>query len=179
MTLLGASPRLSTLGQHFARCIVVLLAAGALLCVGWFVLRGWRRADQTGSQTQPGKTSDSDIPGVVACVAFGAAIFGQAMVLNPSWATYNENRLSMLGLVPLIVAVGLVLVALERSHGSPLTRRATLGILGLLALASFHHLYSLIGGANSTETVALQIFAAIGAAAILYGWTKRRPALAD
>jgi hypothetical protein len=174
ITLLGAKLQLSGLAQHFGRCVIVLLAASVMLAAAWWTRRLLRNAPPPTDASQKLNTG-----AVLGCLAFGAAIFGQAMVLNPAWAVYNENRLSMLGLVPLIVAFGLVLADVERRRREPIRAAPALLIVALLAVGSFHHIYSLIGGSTSGLTVALQIAVSGAAAIVLLLSTRPQRALAS
>lgn len=177
MTLLGASLSVGSLFQHFARCINVQLSVIALLLAVWWVGRAVPGAIGSG---QPSST-----PGVraaiYACLGFGLAIIAQPVLMNPVWATYNENRLSVMGLLPLVVVLALMLGELERARAQALSVRTAGAAVGLLALGSFHHIYTVIGTANRGETLVLE---AIVAAALLVIVTRsfgpvpgRRPSL--
>jgi hypothetical protein len=156
MTLLGASPSLHVLGQHFARCAIVIVGVVALMVATWWVLR----SDQLASP-EAGYRRDNDTSSLMfACLAFGAAIIVQPVVLNPVWAANNENRLTALGLVPLIVAVGILIRELERTRGEAISKPTTAAVLGLLALGSFHHFYTWLRLASAGQTVALQLVVA-------------------
>ncbi len=163
MTLLGASLSVGSLVQHFARCINVQLSILALLLAVWWVGRVTPGAIGSG---QPSST-----PGVraaiYACVGFGLAIIAQPALMNPVWATYNENRLSVMGLIPLVVAFALMLGELERARAQALPVRTAAAAVGLLALASFHHIYTVIGTANKGETLILEVIVAVALLVIL------------
>jgi hypothetical protein len=174
MTLLGASLSAGSLVQHFARCVNVLLSVAALLIAVWWLLRGAPAPDQ-GSPT-PGPRAAA-----YACLGFGLAIIAQPAAMNPVWATYNENRLSVMGLIPLVVALALMLGELERARVRPLPARTATILVGLLALGSFHHIYTAIGTADKAQTLVLEALVAVALLLVMlhsYGaGPARRPAL--
>ena len=112
----------------------------------------------------------SPVPGLpaatLACLGFGLAIIAQPAVMNPAWASYNENRLSVLGLIPLVAALGLMLAQLERSR-APLSVPVAAAAVGLLALGSFHHISTVIGTANKGQTLVLEVIVAAALLLIL------------
>ena len=155
ITLLGAPRSLHVIAEHFARCVIPLPAVSAILAASWWARR---RALATVEGSAEARTPVA----FWTSLAFGAAIVAQAMVLNPVWASYNEPRLSALGIVPLVVAAALGLRELERGRGSALPRSATATALALLALGSFHHIYTWLRLANVGETAVLQVGVALG-----------------
>jgi hypothetical protein len=177
MTLLGASLSMGSLVQHFARCINVQLSVAALLLAVWWVGRFVPGAIGSG---QPSPTPGARAA-IYACLGFGLAIIAQPVLMNPVWATFNENRLSVMGLIPLVVALALMLGELERARAQALSVRTAAAAVGLLALASFHHIYTVIGTANKGETLVLEAIVAVALLVIVtrsFGpvpW--RRPAL--
>ena len=156
MTLLGASLSLGSLVQHFARCTNVLLSVLALLLAVWWVGRRTPGAIGSGQTLTPGVRATT-----YACLGFGLAIIAQPALMNPVWATYNENRLSVMGLIPLVVALGLMLGELERARAQALFARTAAAGVGLLALASFHHIYTVIGTADKAQTLVLEVIVAV------------------
>ena len=138
-----------SLAQHVLRSVNGLFAVGGLLVAGLVALIGvrgrWRwRA--------PGRE-------FWACLLVGLAIVLQPMVLNADYADHNETRLSVLGLGALVCALAVLLARLER-RGHAVGPRRVAGLILVLAIGSFHHLYTIVGTANATETVLLQILAA-------------------
>ena len=114
MTLLGASLSVGSLVQHFGRCINVLLSVGALLIAALWLSRA-----APPSRVRGRRSPIAGVPAAtLACLAFGLAIIAQPAAMNPAWASYNENRLSVLGLIPLVAALGLMLVR-ARAHARP------------------------------------------------------------
>jgi hypothetical protein len=197
MTLLGASLSVGTLGQHFARCVNVLLSVGALLLAAWWLLRTTPRDAAARARGVPGAglpgagLPGAGLPGTAAarnaCLAFGLAIVLQPVVMNPAWASYNENRLSVIGLIPFVVALALMLADLEHARARALSIRAAAIAVGLLALASFHHISTVVGTANKGQTLMLEVIVAV---ALLFGVVRSfgsapvrrptvRPAAAD
>ena len=157
MTLLGASLSVGSLVQHFARCINLQLSIAALLLAVWWVGRATPGAIGSG---QPTPTRGARAA-TYTCLGFGLAIIAQPALMNPPWATYNENRLSVMGLIPLVVALALMLGELERARAQALAVRTAVAAVGLLALASFHHIYTVIGTANKGQTLVLEVVVAV------------------
>jgi hypothetical protein len=168
MTLLGSTHRLGTLAQHFTRSITGLLPIIALLIASWWIRRSALRAGIPTDGPAPGGSRD---PRLYVCLAVGAAIVIQPFLLNPKWAAYNEARLGILGLVPLIVALGIALTQGERLGAVWIRSSVGLGLLVLLALGSFHG-EAVIGASNRGERVALQVVVALAASAMLVRWAS-------
>ena len=87
--------------------------------------------------------------------------------MNPAWASYNENRLSVMGLVPLVAALGLMIAKLERARARQLSVGAASAMIGLLLLGSFHHISTVIGTANKGQTLVLEVLVALGLLVIM------------
>jgi hypothetical protein len=176
MTLLGASLGAGSLLQHFARCVNVLLSVLALLIAVWWLARGAPASD-------PRSPTPGPRAAAYACLGFGLAIIAQPVVMNPVWATYNENRLSVMGLIPLVVALALMLGQLERATRRPLPVRTAAVLVGLLVLGSFHHIYTAIGTADKAQTLVLEAIVAVALLLVMvrsYGaWPARHPALGN
>jgi hypothetical protein len=174
MTLLGASLGAGSLAQHFGRCVNVLLSIAALLIAVWWLARGAPAPDRR--PPTPGPRAAT-----YACLAFGLAIIAQPVVMNPVWATYNENRLAVMGLIPLVVGLALMFGELERASSRPLPMRTATVLVGLLVLASFHHIYTAIGTADKAQTLVLEAVVAVALLLVTvrsYGaWPAGRPAL--
>jgi hypothetical protein len=162
MTLLGASLSLGGLAQHFARCVNVLLSMGALLIATWWLLRVTPAGPRARRSMIPNPPA-----AVLACLIFGLAIIIQPAVMNPAWASYNENRLSVMGLIPLVAAFGLMLAEVERARARQLSVPVASGIVGLLALGSFHHIWTTVGTSNKGQTLVLEAFVAVALLVIL------------
>jgi hypothetical protein len=172
VTLLGASLSPGLLVQHFARCVNGLLAVAALIGGVWWVRRrgGERKTVLREPSTPRAKAA------AYACLAVGASIVIQPVLLNPKWASYNETRLAVLGVVPLIVALALMLRELERARAGSLSPRVAATVVGLLALGSLHHIYTVIGGSNKAETLVLQGAVAVALFAIAFRFSRPRAA---
>jgi hypothetical protein len=172
VTLLGASHSPSVLVQHFSRSVNGLLSIAGLLAGVWWVRRAARLRSPIGrSPTTPGTDA-----AIYACLSFGAAIVVQPMLLNPKWASFNENRLAVIGIVPLIAALALALREVERAQARPLSWRVGAVLVALQALASLHHIYTRIGTSSNGQTVALEAVVAVALAVILALAGRRSPA---
>jgi hypothetical protein len=156
MTLLGASLSPGSLVQHVGRCVNVLLSVAALILALWWVGRT-ARGDAAGEAgfDRGARTL------IYECLAFGAAISVQPLLMNPAWASYNENRLSVIGLIPLVVALAVMLAELERVRAFALPAGAAVAAVALLVLGSFHHIYTVIGTANKGQTIVLEVIVAV------------------
>ncbi|MFL5829659.1 MAG: hypothetical protein ACJ76X_07065 [Solirubrobacteraceae bacterium] len=169
MTLLG-SGNLHALLDHFARSAISLLAVTALLAASW-----WRLRDR-GIRTQASidaATDGIDRAGGYACLLVGAAIALQPVILNPSWAQDSEPRLAVLGMAPLVLALAVLMRGLALDGAARLGLATAAVLVGLLAIGSFHHIFTVVGPASKGETVALQCTIAIAAGALLL-WSSRR-----
>jgi hypothetical protein len=176
ITLLGGVGSGSVLVQHLGRVIEPLVSVAALLAAASWVGRRYHRTAGGRSEAQPPGT----MAAIYACLGFAGAIVLQAVALKPSWATYNEARLAVIGLVPLVIALALVLRELERLSGRGLTRTVAVVLLGLLALGSFHYEYTVIGMADKAQTIVLQVLVAAALAAVMMWWGRRvRTAVAN
>ena len=162
MTLLGASLSLGSLVQHFGRCVNVLLSIIALLIAAWWLARAAPARLRGRRPTIPNASA-----AIVACLAFGLAIIAQPVVMNPTWASYNENRLAVMGLIPLVAALGLMLAEVERARARELSVPVAWAIVGLLALGSLHHIWTVIGTANKGQTLVLEALVALALLVIL------------
>ena len=168
MTLLGAPRSVHALAEHFARSVFPLLAVSALLLSSWWILRpaARRRVGRGDPERQSAGDGRGDVYDLAAFVA-------QSMALNPVWVSDNEPRLSALAIVPLAVAVALSLRALERARGTALPRKVAAAALALLAIGSFHHIYTWLRLADVGETVALQVCVALALTVVMVKWAKR------
>jgi hypothetical protein len=149
---------LGQLGQHFLRTVNALLSVGALLVVG-LILR---------HRDHPRTSLPFPFWG---CLLIAAAIILQPAVFSPQYAAHNETRLAVMGLGALVCSLAYVLRDVRG-----LTPALAAVIVAVLAVASFHHLYTIVGTTNATQTVVLQVVAAAVLAALL--WTTRRASLA-
>jgi hypothetical protein len=70
--------------------------------------------------------------------------------------------LSVLGLGALVVALALALRTVE------VPRARAAAIVGVLAIGSLHHLYTVVATANVHQTVLLQLVTAVAAGALLW-----------
>jgi hypothetical protein len=140
---------LGDLGQHFLRCANDLFSVGALILVA-AVARRRRRMDKA-------------LPFAFwGCLMIAAAIILQPVVFSPQYAAHNETRLAVMGLGALVCCLAYLL-----QDATWITRTASGLIVALLALGSFHHLYTIIRTANAHQTVALQVLVAAALAAVI------------
>lgn len=145
------------LAAHFARTAVPLVVPGAA-ALALLLVVGVRRAGF----------------GFYAALAFAAAIVAQPAMINPAWPgfAYNEQRLSALALLPLVYAVA-VLLPMTTWRGAATVRTAA--ALALLAIASLHHEFSVVGPNSLPQFLITQFAAALAVAALLLTG-RRRPA---
>lgn len=137
------------LGQHFLRCINGLLSVGALLVVGLLL----KRQDH----------SRAPLPFAFwGCLLIALAIILQPVVFSPQYAAHNETRLAVMGLGALVCCLAYVLKDARR-----LSPALAAALVAVLAVGSFHHLYTVIRTANAHQTVALQIVVAVVLGALL------------
>jgi hypothetical protein len=155
-----------SLAQHVLRSVNGLFGVAGLLAVGLAALGGARGR---GRWRMPGRE-------FWGCLLVGLAVALQPLVLNADYADHNETRLSVLGLGALVCALAVLLAELERGGHTVGPGRVAV-LVGVLAVGSFHHLYTIVGTANPTQTVILQVLAA---AVVSLGLARglRRPARA-
>jgi hypothetical protein len=157
---LGALPAgIGSLAQHVLRSVNGLFGVGALMLAAVIALparRRWR-----------------SLPAAFwACLAVGVAIAGQALALSASYAAHNETRLSVLALGALVCALAVLLDHLDRG-GRALSGGAAASLVVVLAVGSFHHLYTIVGTANASQTVVLQVAVAVAVLVILGMYGRR------
>jgi hypothetical protein len=141
------------LGQHFLRCVNGLLSVAVLLVVGVILKRREHRS--------------APLPFAFwGCVLIAAAIILQPALFSAEYAAHNETRLAVMGLGALVCSLAYVLKDVRQ-----LSPWVAVGLIAVLGVASFHHLYTVVGTANAHQTVGLQIAAAVMLGAIL--WAKR------
>jgi hypothetical protein len=149
-----------TLAQHVLRSVNGLFGAGALLLAGLIALPAGRRWRSLPWEFWAG-------------LAVSGAIAAQALGLSAGYAAHNETRLSVLALGSLVCALAVLLEQLER-RGRALSARVAAVLTALLAVGSFHHLYTIVGTANVHQTVVLQALVAVGVLFILVRYERRR-----
>lgn len=135
------------LAQHTLRSLNGLFAVGVLLVAGLLSAPARRRWSAPGFEFW-------------GCLLIALAVALQPLVLNADYADHNETRLSVLGLGALVCALAVLLQRAER-RGQVLHPALTLGLVLVLAVGSFHHLYTIIGTADATQTVLLQAVVAV------------------
>jgi hypothetical protein len=133
--------------QHLLRSVNGLFAVGALLLV---TLLAWSRRARIAS-----------LPWAFwAFLLLAASISLQPVIFSAQYAAHNETRLAILGLIPFVCALAVVLRELEHT-GWTLSVRSCAGLIAILGLDSFHHLYTIIGTHDASQTVLLQGLCAI------------------
>lgn len=90
-------------------------------------------------------------------ILMGAAVASQPFFAGPVLTGQNAARLATLGLIPFVLAWA----SAGRREWS---EKGLVTMLILLALGSFHHLYTSIGTPNAASTAALQLVVALGVA---------------
>jgi hypothetical protein len=151
-TILGALSSPGSLAEHLARVATPLFTVLGLLAAAGLV--GRRRGRGNGAPFE-----------FWAALALAASIVVQPLLVSPAVLADNETRLAALALLPLAVALGLLIerVGPRLDLRSP-SREAPL-IVGVLAVASLHHLYTVVGPTRSAQMVPLEL---IGGA--VAGW---------
>jgi hypothetical protein len=167
-TLLGAQLHAGFLFQHFARCVDPILSTVALLAACWWLRRervpraqNYRAPGQAMYQTPEVVKPVRDNAAAYGALLFGAAIWIQPVLLNPAWASYNEPRLAVFALVPIVVGLAVVMRDLELQY-ERISNGLCVVLLGLLAIGSLHYEYSVIGEHTRNQTLAVQILVAVG-----------------
>ncbi|MEA2161038.1 MAG: hypothetical protein QOD66_3418 [Solirubrobacteraceae bacterium] len=177
MTILGAGG-LNALLDHFARSAISLLSVTALLAAMWWTSSGRGHAAADRMKTDPAVANQL---AALGSLLFGASIALQPVVLNPAWAEDSEPRLAVLGLAPLVVALALLFGRLELKRRAQVPTGAVAALLGLLAIGSFHHIFTLAGPGGKGQTVVLQgvVALALGAIILRIGPTRRQVPVAE
>ena len=147
---LEALPRgVGELGQHFLRCANDLFSVGAAILVA--ALAGRRSP-----RTEP-------LPFAFwGCLLLAAAIIAQPVLFSPQYAAHNETRLAVMGLGALVCCLAYLL-----RSATWITPPLSALTVVLLALGSFHHLYTILRTTNARQTVELQLLVAVILAAVL------------
>jgi hypothetical protein len=163
LTLLGAIEHLPSgagaFAEHFARVLNPMFGVAALLAVALLVRRRLRRG--SGDPRLP-PLSD----GFWACLVLGLSVWLQAVALNPNYSGHPE-RLAVLGLAPLVVALAFVLGDLERA-GAAIPGGHAAVVAVLLGVGSLQYLYTWFGPSTATQGGLLQLVTALGAGAVLW-----------
>lgn len=140
-----------TLGQHFLRCVNGLLAVTGLLAV----------AIASTLRDRHGRCSAY----IAWTLGLAAAVIVQPVLFSAEFAAHNETRLSVLGLTPCVIALGYALKPMTEQR--LLSSRMTVLVLTILAGGSLHHIYTIVGPARASQTVVLQVLAAVALAVVL------------
>jgi hypothetical protein len=136
------------LGQHFLRCANDLFSVIALLAAAILVRR----------RSSPRAALPFAFWG---CLLIAAAVILQPVVFSPQYAAHNETRLAVMGLGALTCCLAYLL-----RDTTWITPKVSGIVIALLALGSFHHIYTVIGTANAHQTVVLQALVALALAMV-------------
>lgn len=166
LTLVGAVERLpagaASLAEHVVRVSNPMFGVGALLIVALLV----RRRVRAEAGDLPARAVAPLGGSFWACLVLGLSVWLQAMALNPTYSGHPE-RLAVLGLLPLIVALAFVLGDLERA-GAVLPARHAAAAVVLLGVGSLHYLYTWFGPTTATQGALLQLATALLAGAVMW-----------
>jgi hypothetical protein len=159
-TLLDALSAPGTLAEHLARVATPPLAMVALIAAVLVIAR--RRG------VRP------PFP-FWGCLALSASIIAQPLLVSPDVLFGNETRLTALGLLPLAAAPAFVLERLRPDLETALRPRDVLLIVGVLAVASLHHLYTVVGPTSPSQIAPIQLVAGALAAWLLVRAARLAP----
>jgi hypothetical protein len=109
------------------------------------------------------------------CALVSAAVVCQPLGIGPAFPGFsgNEPRLSALGLIPLVLSVGVLLV---RGWPDDWGRGRGLALTVVVVAASLHHLYTVVGPADVAQFMVVQVVAAAAAVLLLLGRSRPVPA---
>jgi hypothetical protein len=158
-TIVDALSSPAALAEHLARVATPLLTTGALIAAGLVLAR--RRGARPPFAFW-------------GCLALSASIVVQPLLVSPDVLFGNETRLTALGLLPLAVALAFLLERLAPDDALAPRDAALIG--GVLAIASAHHLYTVVGPASAGQIAPLQLVAGAAAAWLLVRAAGRRAA---
>jgi hypothetical protein len=150
-TIIFGPPGVHEVVAHLARCADPILVPGTALVTVLVLL------------AMSGARLRELPPRLWLCLLLSAAIVVQPLVINPDFPGFssNEQRLAGIGLLPLCAALAIALIEADRRRvivASP----ALLGAgLGVVFVASLHHIYTLVGPANVEQFAVVQIVAAL------------------
>jgi hypothetical protein len=165
-TIIFGPPSVHHLITHLARCADPILVPGAALATVLVILAS------AGLRAR-------DLPmRFWLCLLLCAAIVIQPIVINPDFPGFsnNEQRLAGLGLLPLCVALAIALIEADRRRLILPSPALVAAGLGLIFVASLHHIFTIVGPSNVRQFAAIQIIAALLLAAGLIYAHKTTPA---
>jgi hypothetical protein len=147
-TVLAAPGTPRELAAHLARCAIAVAVPAALLVATLVILR---------LRELPVR--------LWLCLLMFGALAVQPVLISPDYPTFahNEQRLAGFALLPLAAALAIALeeAAARGAIGTP-KRWMEAAFVGLLALASLHHVTTWLGPASLAQFLALQVIAAAG-----------------
>jgi hypothetical protein len=145
---------LGHLGQHVLRSVNGLLSVGALIGVAVVARRRFHPAARLPFEFW-------------GCLLVAASVAAQPLIFSAEFVDRNETRLAVLSLVAFVGALAFALRDLER-QGAALSPATALALVIVLAVGSLHHLYTVIGLANASQTVVLQFITGACLAGLLW-----------
>ena len=112
-------------------------------------------------------------------LAVSAAVVAQPLGVSDDYPgfAFNEPRLSALGLFPTVLAIAVLVADTRLSIGSG----RALAVLAAVAIASLHHLYTVVGPASLSQFVATQLVMAATVGVLVFRVARGgdRPTAAD
>ncbi len=112
-------------------------------------------------------------------LAVSAAVVAQPLGVSDGYPgfAFNEPRLSALGLFPTVLAIAVLVADTRLSIGSG----RALAVLAAAAIASLHHLYTVVGPASLSQFVATQLVMAATVGVLVFRVARGgdRPSAAD
>jgi hypothetical protein len=160
-TIIFGPPGLTDLAGHLARCADPILIPGTALVTVLLILAA--------AGLRP-----RDLPAQLwLCLLLSASIVVQPVVIDPDFPGFssNEQRLAALGLLPLCAALAIALIEADRRRLLAVTPPMLGAGLALLAVASLHHIFTVVGPSNVKQFAAIQIAVALlFAAGLLYAY---------
>jgi hypothetical protein len=150
-TIIFGLPGASELASHLARCADPLIVPGtALLTVLAILVAAGERMRQLPAE-------------LWLCLLLSASIVIQPVVIDPDFPGFssNEQRLAALGLLPLCVALAIALIEAERRRLIVPSPALVWAGLGVLAVASLHHIFTIVGPSDVKQFAAIQVTGAL------------------
>lgn len=150
----GPGFKWASIGEHILRVLIPLFMPLCLI-IGVF---------PTYFRAPPEKQRRSQWLG---CLLMMGAVFAQPLLASPVVAGQNESRLSALGLVAVIFALAIMLKTMEPVFSKKFSMTHIV-LFFVMVLASFHHLYSVIGPNTAFRFALIQMACAMVAGSSMY-----------
>lgn len=169
-TIIFGPPGVKEVAAHLARCADPLLIPGTALVTVLGILAG--------AGLRP-----RDLPlQLWLCLLLSASIVIQPVLINPDFPGFssNEQRLAGLGLLPLCVALAMALIEADRRRLIVPSPTLVWAGLGVLAITSLHHIFTVVGPSDVKQFAAIQIAGALlFAAGLVYAHMTTPARLAE